>query len=153
MPGVYAKVVVIDAGRILLVQREDFKTWGLPGWHVEDGESVAQAAVREVLEETGLEVELTRLVGIYVRPRWPQDNHGVVFAATPVGGSLQPQASEVVDLRYFLLLQLELGLCSSQSPFVMTCLSNGLMMTPKEGPGKQVSVGDRLLQGPRPGYH
>ena len=102
MPGIYAKVAVIDKGRILLVQREDFKTWGLPGGHVEDGESVAQAAVREILEETGLEVELTRLVGIYVRPRWPEDNHGVVFAATPVGGSLQLQQSEVVNLRYFL---------------------------------------------------
>ncbi|SRR6266704_1975788 len=87
MPGVYAKVVVIDAGRILLVQREDFKTWGLPGGHVEDGESVAQAAVREVLEETGFEVELTRLVGIYIRPRWPEDNHhraGTILLPKPI---------------------------------------------------------------------
>lgn len=49
-----------------------------------------------------------------------------------------------------LLLQLELGFCSSQSPFVMIRLSNGLMVTPKERPGKGLGVCDRLLpdQGP-----
>ncbi len=48
------------------------------------------------------------------------------------------------------VLQLELGFCSSQSPFVMIRLSNGLMVTPKERPGKGLSVCDRLLpdQGP-----
>ena len=49
-----------------------------------------------------------------------------------------------------LVLQLELGFCSSQSPFVMIRLSNGLMVTPKERPGKGLGVCDRLLpdQGP-----
>src|SRR6266567_1869417 len=49
-----------------------------------------------------------------------------------------------------LVLQLELGFCSSQSPFVMIRSSNGLMVTPKERPGKGLSVCDRLLpdQGP-----
>src|SRR6266705_6357150 len=51
---------------------------------------------------------------------------------------------------YPLILQLELGFCSSQSPFVMIRLSNGLMVTPKERPGKGLGVCDRLLpdQGP-----
>ena len=49
-----------------------------------------------------------------------------------------------------LVLQLELGFCSSQSPLIMIRLSNGLMVTPKERPGKGLSVCDRLLpdQGP-----
>ena len=53
---------------ILLMQRSDNGMWGLPGGHVEPGESVAAAALREVLEETGWRVELVRLVGVYSDP-------------------------------------------------------------------------------------
>jgi ADP-ribose pyrophosphatase YjhB (NUDIX family) len=53
-------VAVIEDGRVLLTQREDFPVWCLPGGGVDPGESLAQAAVREVREETGLEVELER---------------------------------------------------------------------------------------------
>src|SRR6266567_98892 len=54
-----------------------------------------------------------------------------------------------------LVLQLELGFCSSQSPFVMIRLSNGLMVTPKERPGKGLSVCDRLRpdRGPDQAWH
>ncbi len=63
-----ASVAIIQAGQILLIQREDFEVWGLPGGQVEAGESIAQAAMREARAETGLDVELTRLVGIYSLP-------------------------------------------------------------------------------------
>lgn len=53
---------------ILLMQRSDNGHWGLPGGHVEPGESVAEAALREVLEETGWRIELGRLVGVYSDP-------------------------------------------------------------------------------------
>ena len=96
-----AHVVVIKSGKILLIQREDFKVWVLPGGQVEEGESVAQAAVREVREETGIEVVLTRLVGIYTMPRWIGDVHNTVFAAKHVGGVLQPQRGEADDAGYF----------------------------------------------------
>ncbi len=52
----------------MLIQRADNGHWGLPGGHVEPGESVAQAAVREVLEETGFAVEVGRLIGVYSDP-------------------------------------------------------------------------------------
>ena len=55
-------------GAILLMQRADNGCWGLPGGHVEPGESVAQATVREVLEETGCTVEVGRLIGAYSDP-------------------------------------------------------------------------------------
>ena len=54
--------------RILLMQRADNGHWGLPGGHVEPGESVSQATVREVLEETGCTVEVERLIGVYSDP-------------------------------------------------------------------------------------
>ena len=56
------------AGRLLLEQRSDNGRWGLPGGRIEPGESVRDAAVREVREETGLVVEITRLVGVYSDP-------------------------------------------------------------------------------------
>jgi len=66
MPTILAaSIAIIDNGRILLIQREDFRVWGLPGGDVNPGESLAQAAARETREETGLEVALTRLVGMY----------------------------------------------------------------------------------------
>lgn len=102
MPNLGVNIAIVDTGRILLTRREDFEIWCLPGGGVDDGESVAQAAVREAREETGLDVVLTRLVGIYSRPTWQASgSHEVLFAAKPVGGKLRPQQSEVLDARYF----------------------------------------------------
>ena len=61
-----ASAVIFDRrGRILLQQRSDGGQWGLPGGSVEIGESVTDACVREVREETGLRVAVRRLVGVY----------------------------------------------------------------------------------------
>ncbi|MCC7353199.1 MAG: NUDIX hydrolase, partial [Anaerolineae bacterium] len=67
-PLVGVGAVVIDNGKVLLVQRgqEPGKgTWGLPGGLVELGETAAEAVRREVVEETGLDVEPGPLVGIF----------------------------------------------------------------------------------------
>ncbi|MCG8588980.1 MAG: NUDIX domain-containing protein [Proteobacteria bacterium] len=63
-------IVWRDSSRreLLLMQRSDNGRWGLPGGHVEPGESVVEAAAREVLEETGWTVALGRLVGVYSDP-------------------------------------------------------------------------------------
>jgi len=53
---------------ILLMQRSDNGMWGLPGGHVEPGESVSHAVCREVLEETGWRIEVGRLIGVYSDP-------------------------------------------------------------------------------------
>lgn len=102
MPTFGVNVAILDAGRVLLTQREDFEVWCLPGGHVQPGESAETAALREVREETGLVVELTRHVGTYTRPRWRDGRYRiVVFAAQPVGGALLAQPEEVVALGYF----------------------------------------------------
>jgi ADP-ribose pyrophosphatase YjhB (NUDIX family) len=97
-----ANIAIIDDGQILLTKREDLEIWCLPGGHVDTGESIAETAIREAHEETGLTVELTQLVGIYSQPNWGgRGIHIVLFAARPTDGRLQPQASEVIDLGYF----------------------------------------------------
>jgi ADP-ribose pyrophosphatase YjhB (NUDIX family) len=98
--GVNAAIIQED--KILLVKREDFHVWCLPGGEVEEGESLTQAAMREAREETGLEVRLTRLVGIYSRSGWLGEMlHVPVFAAEVIGGELKVQESEVLEARFF----------------------------------------------------
>ncbi len=100
MPSITVNVAVIHENQILLTQRDDFETWILPSGGVEEGESVAQAAIRETKEETGLDVELTGLVGVYSRIGL-FDNHAVLFTAKVMGGSIRPQPGETIDVRFF----------------------------------------------------
>jgi ADP-ribose pyrophosphatase YjhB (NUDIX family) len=65
-PGVTG--IVLGPQGLLLHRRSDNGRWGLPGGSVEFGETVAEAVVREVQEETGYDVEPVRLVGVYSRP-------------------------------------------------------------------------------------
>ncbi len=108
-PGV-AAVVLDERGDVLLVRRADNGLWGLPSGHVELGETIAHAAVREVLEETGLQVRVSRLVGVYSEPESQVVAYldGRVcqfitasFACTPVGGALRPDGVEAVAARFF----------------------------------------------------
>jgi 8-oxo-dGTP pyrophosphatase MutT (NUDIX family) len=96
-----ANVAIIQAGKILLTKREDLEVWCLPGGHADPEESIAQTAIREAREETGLEVELLRLVGIYSWNGFGAIMNGVLFTAQPIGGMLKPQVDEVLELDYF----------------------------------------------------
>ena len=68
-------IVFNTDGEILLEKRADNGWWGLPGGHVDVGESVEQAAVREIWEETGIRARIKRLIGIYSDPQ-----HNVIGA-------------------------------------------------------------------------
>jgi len=101
MPNLAVNIAVLHEGKILLTQREDFETWILPSGGVEAGESLAQAAIRETREETGLDVELTRLVGVYSRLGSWWDGYMVLFAAKPVGGEIKCQEGETIAVEWF----------------------------------------------------
>ena len=98
--------VVIPSGRgIVLIRRasDPFEgQWALPGGFVEIGETVEVAATRETAEETGLAVELARLVGVYSDPERDPRGHNVsvAFLARVVGGDLvaATDAAEVAVL-------------------------------------------------------
>jgi len=107
MAGLAVIVAIMEEGKILLTKREDFEVWCLPGGGVEEGESLAEAGIREAREETGPEVELTRLVGVYSRLGGGlHDVHAVLYAAKPVGGELKLQPLETIDVAYFPFDQL-----------------------------------------------
>ena len=110
-----ASAVIFDRkGRLLLQQRSDGGQWGLPGGSMEIGESAAQAVVREVREETGLDVRPRRLIGVYSDPRlqvvrYPDGNvwHYVslCFECAVRGGTLTT-CDETLALEYFPLHRL-----------------------------------------------
>lgn len=62
-------VVLNDEGEFLLIRRSDNDNWALPGGAMDLGESLSQAAMREVKEETGIDCEITGLIGIYTDPK------------------------------------------------------------------------------------
>ncbi|MBC7805191.1 MAG: NUDIX domain-containing protein [Akkermansiaceae bacterium] len=71
----HVSLFIVCDDRVLLVQEadpEDEERWNLPGGNVEPGEAVTDGAVREALEETGLSVTLTSLVGVYSRIGTPE---------------------------------------------------------------------------------
>ncbi|GAA2626806.1 NUDIX domain-containing protein [Actinomadura fulvescens] len=101
-------VVTNDAGDILMIRRTDNGNWALPGGGIDLGESVAQAAVRETAEETGIDCEVTGLVGIYSDPRHVihytsndevRQEFSIVLTAKPVSGNLRT-SSESADVRW-----------------------------------------------------
>jgi ADP-ribose pyrophosphatase YjhB (NUDIX family) len=107
-PGA-AAIVQDGDGRILLQRRSDNGLWGLPGGSVEIGESIRDAIVREVREETGLTVEVLRLIGVYSDPkvqvvRYADGNvvHYIstLFACRILAGTLQT-CDETLDLKFF----------------------------------------------------
>jgi ADP-ribose pyrophosphatase YjhB (NUDIX family) len=102
MPTVGVSTTIFSNNQILMVMREDFPVWTLPGGKLEPNESFGQTAIRETLEETGIEIKIISLVGVYSRPNWREGgSHEILFSATPVEGTMTPQLGETVDVRYF----------------------------------------------------
>lgn len=69
-PGIIAVIFDENRTRILLHQLPDGDIWSLPGGRPEFGETWSQTAVREVQEETGFEIVITGLIGVYSDPRY-----------------------------------------------------------------------------------
>ncbi|MER5872533.1 NUDIX domain-containing protein [Streptomyces sp. NPDC002044] len=112
---VAATAVVTDGdGRILLQRRTDNDLWALPGGGMDLGDSLPGTAVREVKEETGLDVEITGLVGTYTDPRHiiaytdgeVRRQFNVCFTARITGGELS-LSNESTELRFVAPVDLD----------------------------------------------
>ena len=107
---------IFDAvrGKVLLTQRADNGRWCLPGGGLDPGESVEEACIREVWEETGLHVRVTRLVGVYSDPNqlviYKDGNKAffvvMSFEAEIIGGELG-LSDETTAFGYFSLAEME----------------------------------------------
>jgi 8-oxo-dGTP diphosphatase len=101
-PVVAVGAVVVHDGSLLMVQRgnEPYAgRWSVPGGTVEHGEYLTDAVRREILEETGLEVEVGELLGIL---EWHGEKHYVIldYVATPAGSTTPRAGSDASDVRW-----------------------------------------------------
>ena len=105
-----ASVLVQDAdARVLLVRHVEGDNWTTPGGMIEPEETPADAAVRETWEETGLLVELTRIVGVFGGPlctgAYANGDRvafvSTVFAGRVLAGTPRPDGVETLEVRYF----------------------------------------------------
>jgi ADP-ribose pyrophosphatase YjhB (NUDIX family) len=103
-------IVVDDEGRILLQRRSDSGNWALPGGAMDIGETLAQSILREVKEETGFDVHIERIVGVYSDPGHVfayddgevRQEFSICLACTIRSGSLRV-SDESTSVDYFTL--------------------------------------------------
>lgn len=102
VPGV-GVLIEMDGGLVFIRRGGHIKPgqWALPGGYIEADESVEEAAVRESKEETGLDIELISLLGVYSFPEGPPTSGIIVFyRARPIGGTLRA-GDDAQDARIF----------------------------------------------------
>ena len=126
-----------EEGRVLLIRRSDNSLWALPGGAQDVGESTAQAAVREVEEETGLHIELTAISGIYSDPAHViayddgevRQEFSICLRARVVGGTIrtssessevkwvEPESIQTIPIHPSMLLRIKHGL-ENDAPYL-----------------------------------
>lgn len=108
-PGI-AVIILDNEKRVLLQKRRDVGLWGIPSGHIEPGETVSQATIREVKEETGMDIAIKHLIGVYSEPDsqiFSYPNGEVVhfittcFLAEVIGGELKCDPKESLEYKYF----------------------------------------------------
>ncbi|MFE2961837.1 NUDIX hydrolase [Nocardia tengchongensis] len=106
-------IVRDDQGRILMIHRTDNNLYSIPGGGLEAGETISEAVVREVKEETGIDVRVLDMVGVFSNPEHViayddgevRQEFSICFIAQPTGG--EPRTStESKDVRWVPVEQL-----------------------------------------------
>ncbi|GGJ40164.1 NUDIX hydrolase N-terminal domain-containing protein [Deinococcus roseus] len=105
-PLMGADAVVVKENQILLIRRKDSGLWALPGGNIDVGESVSEAAVRELFEETGLRATPVRLLGVFDAKIWRGRSlmhfYQMVTHLDIQGGELQT-TMETLDVKFWPL--------------------------------------------------
>ncbi|WP_068060372.1 NUDIX hydrolase [Nocardia xishanensis] len=126
-----------EHGRILMIRRTDNDKYSIPGGGLEAGETVAQAVTREVMEETGIEVDATELIGVFSNPDHViayddgevRQEFSLCFRANPIGGTprtsseskevrwVEPAELDELDVHPSIRLRISKGLEASGDPY------------------------------------
>ena len=123
--GATAIVFSDDRTRVLMLKREDFRVWVLPGGGIEPGETREQAAIRETREETGYEIAIDRSVGRYWHPQTPRGgSFRYLFEGHVVGGTPISSGPETVGVGIFPIDALPSPMLPWVRDFVTDALTN-----------------------------
>lgn len=126
-----------SAGRILMIHRTDNDKYSIPGGGQEVGETVAQAVIREVKEETGIDIEVTQLVGVFSDPAHViayddgevRQEYSICFRAKPISGDLrtsseskevawvEPEQLSSLDIHPSIITRINRGLDDQAEPY------------------------------------
>jgi 8-oxo-dGTP pyrophosphatase MutT (NUDIX family) len=101
---VTCSLVIEQDGKLLLVQEADpdiYGLWNQPAGHVEPGETFEECALREAREETGYDVEMTGIQGVYYDSAAGDEDMNICFRARPLGEPRHPLADDVLGIRWF----------------------------------------------------
>jgi 8-oxo-dGTP pyrophosphatase MutT (NUDIX family) len=126
-----AGVAVLDVRhRVLLVRRKQDGAWAMPGGHIEFGESFEDCATREFREETGYDVVLSGLLGVYSDPSYAIDQPGTaliqylgVFFDGRIGPRIGVPDGEVSETAWFSATALPGRIWPPDHPIVMDAVS------------------------------
>jgi len=101
-----------ESGNVLLLRRADNGLWTIPTGGLKSGETATQCAIRECKEETGIDIEIAGLVGVFTSPdhiiEYRKGKHitevrqpvNICLRARPIGGELRPRPAEASDARW-----------------------------------------------------
>ena len=95
-------IIINDHDQVLLVYENNYNFWGFPKGHVEDGETEIETALREVKEETGLDVEIdeSKRFEMYYTIRKEIEKTNVFYLAKPVSTTIQLQEEEIQMIKW-----------------------------------------------------
>jgi len=144
IPTYYFALVVVRRGhRFLLTQEKKYgSTWAVPGGRVEVGESLAEAAVREVFEETGVPIALDGVLRVEHTPG-EQARFRILFTGYPIDDTPPKDAADEESLRaaYFTLEEIrELPLRGAELGVLLESVLGGRAVYPLDVLGRELSV-------------
>ena len=124
-------IITFSADTILLIKRRTmpFKGyWALPGGRVDPGETVEQTIVREVKEETGLDVAVLRKIGEYheqgIQDGLDYDYYPACFLVKTLNGEIKRQESEIEDIKLFTIDQVPARLAFEHAKMIKDFLTS-----------------------------
>ena len=124
-------IIPFAQDKILLVKRGTvpFKGyWALPGGRMDPGENIEQTIIREVKEETGLDVTLVRKIGEYIEKGVKDDveyeYYPTCFLVKAIGGQVERQESEIQEIQLFSLKGLPYPLAFEHEKMIMDYLNH-----------------------------